>query len=71
MDETQAYEGMYEGLDKVSSLMRWYAVAEVIYLRRHSLPLERQLSRTMICIYTYALICLAKSRKCCTRNAGG
>ena len=71
IDETQTYEGMHEDLDKVSNLMRWYAIAEDIYLRRRSLPLQKQLSRAIIDIYTLNLGSLAKSSKYSTRNPGG
>lgn len=71
INETQTYEGMLEGLEKVSSVIVRYAMVEDMYLRRSSSPLEGQLSNAPIRFYTSILVFLAKPRKYFSRNTGG
>ena len=53
INDTQTHEGVLENLEKVSSRMRRYAIAEDIYLGRCSLPLKRQLSRALLYLHFY------------------
>lgn len=71
INETQTYEGMLEGVEKVSSLITRYAMVEDMDLRKSSSSLEKQLSNALICRYTSILVFLAKSRKYFSRNTGG
>ncbi|CAD6572877.1 MAG: hypothetical protein ASARMPREDX12_005527 [Alectoria sarmentosa] len=71
VNETHTYEGMLEGLEKVSSLITRYAMVEDMYLRRSSSSLEGQLSNALIWLYTSILVFLAKSRKYFSRKTGG